>query len=150
MKSIWLPSTPPAALISLTASFAPLAAGRSSADSSPVRANPPPILIASPVPPLAAVLGAAADPEDVVAAGVPLHAAARPRTVASANPRAMVLRMLFSSGRSRTAPRVNARNVPQRVPSEQAGSVTRRCPCSWPGRRGDAGPRPVDCDDDRI
>ena len=51
MKSIWLPRTPPAALISLTASFAPLAAGRSSADSSPVSAKPPPILIVPPAPP---------------------------------------------------------------------------------------------------
>ena len=52
--------TPPAALISFTASFAPFAAGRSSADSSPVRAKPPPILI---VPPAAALPLAAADSE---------------------------------------------------------------------------------------
>src|SRR3954453_7732409 len=125
MKSIWLPLMPPAALISLTASFAPLAAGRSSADSSPVRAKPPPILMVPPVlpvPALAPVLGAAAlapvlgaaalapvlgaaalEPGAVVAAGE-LHAAARPRTVASANPRAMVLRIVVSSGPSRTVP----------------------------------------------
>ena len=114
MKSIWLPRTPPAALISLTASFAPFAAGRSSADSSPVSAKPPPILMVPPVPvlapalapelgaelapvlgaELAPVLGAAAlEPGGVVAAGE-LQAAARPMTVASANPRATVLRIL--------------------------------------------------------
>src|SRR4051795_9419384 len=68
MKSIWLPLMPPAALISLTASFAPLAAGRSSADSSPVSAKPPPILI---VPPLLGAL-----PADVGAALVPAVAGA--------------------------------------------------------------------------
>src|SRR5439155_889595 len=55
------PRTPPAALISLTASLAPLAAGTSSEASSPVSANPPPILIVPPGPGdvLAAVLAAA-------------------------------------------------------------------------------------------
>src|SRR6187551_1807870 len=48
MKSIWEPLIPPAALISLTASLAPLAAGRSRADSSPVSAKPPPILMVPP------------------------------------------------------------------------------------------------------
>src|SRR6266508_6237462 len=48
INSILRPSTPPAALISYAASIAPLAAGRSSADSSPVSAKPPPILIVSP------------------------------------------------------------------------------------------------------
>src|SRR5689334_13679261 len=52
MKSICEPFTPPAALSCLTARLAPLDAGRSSADSSPVRAKPPPILI---VPPAAAL-----------------------------------------------------------------------------------------------
>ncbi len=47
-RSIGRPSTPPAALISLAASLAPLAAGRSSDDSSPVSAKPPPTLIGSP------------------------------------------------------------------------------------------------------
>src|SRR3954454_12005889 len=76
MKSIWLPLMPPAALISLTASFAPLAAGRSSADSSPVSAKPPPILI---VPPLLGALAAelgAALPAEVGAALVPVVAGA--------------------------------------------------------------------------
>src|SRR6266545_4444966 len=50
INSIWRPSTPPAALISFAASLAPLAAGRSSADSSPVSAKPPPTLIESPDP----------------------------------------------------------------------------------------------------
>src|SRR3954452_11761216 len=59
MKSICDPFTPPAALISLTASLAPFAAGRSSADSSPVSATPPPSLI---VPPPAAALPLAALP----------------------------------------------------------------------------------------
>src|SRR6266513_51647 len=68
MKSICDPFTPPAALISLTASLAPFAAGRSRADSSPVRAKPPPIVI---VPPPAA-------PEP---AGAAEHA---PRTSATA------------------------------------------------------------------
>ena len=48
MKSICEPLTPPAALICLTASLAPFAAGRSRADSSPVSAKPPPILIVPP------------------------------------------------------------------------------------------------------
>src|SRR5947209_8596145 len=133
MKSIWLPSTPPAALISLTASLAPFAAGRSSADSSPVRANPPPILMGPPVPPLepdpvlAPVVGAAPlEPAPVVAAGVLLQAAASPRTVASANPRAMVLRIVVSSGPPRAVPRANGRSVPQRVGWEQSGIVARR------------------------
>src|SRR4051794_11104475 len=108
MKSIWAPLTPPAALICLTASFAPFAAGRSSADSSPVRANPPPILIVplSPDPPAAglppaatlapAVLGAtdagAADaPPAVDAPGVAVvHAAARTIALRSA----MALRVM--------------------------------------------------------
>src|SRR6187397_3150136 len=68
MKSICEPLTPPAALISLTASFAPFAAGRSNADSSPVRANPPPILI---VPPAAALPLASVDAD----AGAALDAA---------------------------------------------------------------------------
>src|SRR4029078_11807012 len=66
--------TPPAALISLTASFAPFAAGRSSADSSPVRANPPPILIVPTGP-----------PPPVVGEAAVLHAArTRTRTVVNA------------------------------------------------------------------
>src|SRR6476469_1824406 len=94
---------PPAALISLTASFAPLAAGRSSADSSPVRAKPPPILI---VPPLAGALPAAL-PSALGAALVPvpgdagaldppelLHAATRARTATSAKPRASCVRIM--------------------------------------------------------
>src|SRR6476619_5378300 len=92
---------PPAALISLTASFAPLAAGRSSADSSPVSAKPPPILI---VPPLAgalpaalpAALGAALVPEVAGALDPPelLHAATSASTAASTNPRASWVRMM--------------------------------------------------------
>src|SRR5690349_18889335 len=65
MRSICDPLTPPAALSCFAASFAPFAAGRSSADSSPVRAKPPPILI---VPPPAAELPLAPDAA-VVAAG---------------------------------------------------------------------------------
>ena len=92
MNSIWLPSTPPAALISLTASLAPLAAGRSSADSSPVRAKPPPILIVPPVVPpdgLAATLGALVGAVVGAAVGeldepVVLHAATSAMTAASA------------------------------------------------------------------
>src|SRR5882672_3198563 len=64
MKLICDPFTPPAALICLTASFAPFAAGRSSADSSPVRAKPPPILIVPPaawLPPAPADAGAPPD-----------------------------------------------------------------------------------------
>src|SRR6476659_11210462 len=72
MKSICEPLTPPAALICLTASFAPFAAGRSSADSAPVSAKPPPILI---VPRLAAAL-ALAPPVD--GAGAALDGAAEP------------------------------------------------------------------------
>ncbi len=49
IKSICLLNTPPAELISSTASLAPLAAGRSREDSSPVRAKPPPILIVFPL-----------------------------------------------------------------------------------------------------
>src|SRR5262245_28455601 len=62
MKSIGRPNTPPAALISFTANLAPLAAGRSRDDSSPVRAKPPPTLIAScaGVPPPAVGAGAQA------------------------------------------------------------------------------------------
>src|SRR6186997_1012712 len=93
---------PPAALISLTASFAPLAAGRSSADSSPVSAKPPPILI---VPPLAgalaaalpAALGAALVPVDAAGELDPpelLHAATSASTAASTKPRASWVRML--------------------------------------------------------
>src|SRR6187549_3799424 len=96
---------PPAALISLTASFAPLAAGRSSADSSPVSAKPPPILI---VPPLAgalpaglpaalpAALGAALVAEVAGALDPPelLHAATSASTAASTNPRASWVRMM--------------------------------------------------------
>src|SRR6188508_2313100 len=94
---------PPAALISLTASFAPLAAGRSSADSSPVSAKPPPILI---VPPLAgalpaalpAAVGAALVPVPVVAGALEppelLHAATSASTAASTNPRASWVRIM--------------------------------------------------------
>src|SRR3954452_15137127 len=120
MKSIWLPLMPPFALISFTASLAPLAAGRSSADSSPVRAKPPPILIVPPVPPVPP------DAVPVVAAGVLLQAAARPRTVASANPRARVLRIVASSGPPRTVPRANGPSVPQGLWLQQSGIVARR------------------------
>ena len=104
MKSIWLPSTPPAALISFTASFAPLAAGRSSADSSPVRAKPPPILIVPPVAPLAGALAGApvgavvgADVGAVVPPVV-LHATATSATTAaSTDPRATWMRINASS-----------------------------------------------------
>src|SRR4051794_40457460 len=120
MKSIWLPSTPPAALISLTASFAPFAAGRSSADSSPVRAKPPPILIGPvrPEPPAAglppavalppAVLaaadaGAADDPPPVDAPGVAVVQAAA-RTIALKS--AMALRVMTPPQNRLDAPRV--------------------------------------------
>src|SRR3954469_25322600 len=81
MKSICDPFTPPAALISLTASLAPFAAGRSSADSSPVSANPPPILIVLPlVPP----------------PGVALHAPSTSAAAASrANPLPQTVRFMF-------------------------------------------------------
>src|SRR6476661_5006253 len=91
---------PPAALISLTASFAPLAAGRSSADSSPVRAKPPPILI---VPPLLGALpaeaGGALVPAVPVVAGLLdppelLHAATNASTAASTKPRASWVRIM--------------------------------------------------------
>src|SRR6266540_7046058 len=88
INSILRPSTPPAALISFAASLAPLAAGRSSADSSPVSAKPPPILIASVAaagadvaspPATGTAVGDLVGPEpdeDVgCAAGVPPHAA---------------------------------------------------------------------------
>src|SRR5215218_7490681 len=109
---------PPAALISLTASFAPLAAGRSRADSSPVRAKPPPILMVSPVAPLAgglpAVVGAALVPAVAGALELPvlLHAATSAMTAASTNPRAAWVRimppppvsgLLFSEPRQRSA-----------------------------------------------
>src|SRR3954453_13887649 len=92
MKSIWLPLMPPFALISFTASLAPFAAGRSSADSSPVRAKPPPILIVAPVPPLAA------PPPPAPLAGAPdgaaeLQAATSPMTAATASPRAARVRI---------------------------------------------------------
>src|SRR5438094_10011839 len=85
MKSICDPFTPPAALISLTASFAPFAAGRSRADSSPVRAKPPPILIVPPaawLPPAPADADTDAPPD---AAGLLVeHAATRRIALASA------------------------------------------------------------------
>src|SRR4051794_31982016 len=77
MKSICDPFTPPAALICLTASFAPFAAGRSSADSSPVSAKPPPILI---VPPAAALLPPPPDAEGLLV----VHAATRRIALTSA------------------------------------------------------------------
>src|SRR5437773_1177074 len=80
MKSICDPLTPPAALISLTASFAPFAAGTSSADSSPVRAKPPPILM---VPPAPVVGWPVAPPPPGLAVGE-LHAATRRIALASA------------------------------------------------------------------
>src|SRR6476659_5333970 len=97
---------PPAALISLTASFAPLAAGRSSADSSPVSAKPPPILIVPPVlgalagalpAALPAALGAALVPVDAAGELDPpelLHAATSASTAASTNPRASWVRIM--------------------------------------------------------
>src|SRR5437773_765186 len=87
MKSICEPLMPPAALICLTASFAPFAAGRSSADSSPVSAKPPPILM---VPPLVLAPGAvdagadAPPPLDGLGELVLLHAATRRTALASA------------------------------------------------------------------
>src|SRR5690349_6830771 len=74
MKSICEPFTPPAALISLTASLAPLAAGRSRADSSPVRANPPPSLIV-PLPAAALPLADSEAAADSDAAGAEALAA---------------------------------------------------------------------------
>src|SRR4051794_34966884 len=109
MKSIWLPLMPPAALISLTASFAPLAAGRSSADSSPVSAKPPPILIVPPLlgalpaevgaalpAALPAALGAALVPVVAAALDPPalLHAATSASTAMSAKPRAGWVRIM--------------------------------------------------------
>ena len=47
INSSCLPRTPPASLISFTAKFAPLDAGKSSADSTPLRSKPPPILMVS-------------------------------------------------------------------------------------------------------
>src|SRR4051794_4079180 len=72
MKSICWPLMPPAALISLTASLAPLAAGTSSDASSPVKAKPPPILI---VPPAAAEPDAAVDADAALDADAPVEAA---------------------------------------------------------------------------
>src|SRR5258706_12576662 len=97
MKSIFDPFTPPAALICLTASFAPFAAGRSSADSSPVRAKPPPILIVPPaawLPPAPADAGADAPPD--AGADAPPDAAgllvvhAAPRRIALASATALL------------------------------------------------------------
>src|SRR3954453_14038959 len=92
---------PPAALISLTASFAPLAAGRASADSSPVSAKPPPIFI---VPPLLGALppgvGAALRPAGggaVDGALDPpelLHAATSAIMAASTKPRTSWVRIM--------------------------------------------------------
>src|SRR3954466_9562904 len=119
MKSICAPLIPPAALICLTASFAPFAAGRSSADSSPVRAKPPPILIgpAKPEPPAAgqqpaaapppaglgaADAGAADDPPAVDAPGVDVVQAAA-RTIALKS--AMTLRVMTPPQNRLDAPR---------------------------------------------
>src|SRR6188472_811956 len=114
MKSICDPLTPPAALICLTASLAPFAAGRSSADSSPVSANPPPSLI---VPPAAALPLAASDAagdaavdsagDGALEAPPELDEQAATRTITLAN--AKTLRVMFPPPNRRASARHRVR-----------------------------------------